>query len=145
VNLKLVEHEGDECATLDSFLSERIYEFNSAAIARFDEKLFGHAMQDDAGGIVAGVSGHTWAGSCLVTHLWVLESLRGEGLGQRLLQTVETEAMRRACSVVCLSTHSFQSPEFYEHLGYNRQAVIQDHPVGYSNFVYAKRLPRNDV
>jgi GNAT superfamily N-acetyltransferase len=135
---KLVEHQGEDCEKLDTFLSERIYEFNSLAIACFDGKLFGYAMQNEVGQVVAGVSGHTWAGFCQVTHLWVLESLRGEGLGRDLLRTVEAEAARRGCSVVLLSTHSFQSPEFYE-----RQAVIQDHPVGHSNFVYAKRLPQN--
>ena len=139
---KLVEHQGEDCEKLDAFLSERIYEFNSLAIACFDGKLFGYAMQDERGQVIAGASGHTWAGCCQLTHLWVLESLRGEGLGQELLRAVETEAKRRGCSVVLLATHSFQAPVFYEQLGYERQAVVQDHPIGHSNFVYSKRLPQ---
>ena len=137
---KLVEHQGEDCEKLDAFLSERIYEFNSEAISRFDGKLLGYALQNAADAVVAGVSGYTWAGFCYVTHLWVSESLRGEGLGRELLRTVEAEAVRRGCSTVLLSTHSFQSPEFYERLGYERQATIRNHPVGHSNFIYAKRL-----
>jgi hypothetical protein len=51
---KLVEHQGEDCEKLDSFLSERIYEFNSLAIACFDGKLFGYAMQDERGQVIAG-------------------------------------------------------------------------------------------
>jgi hypothetical protein len=67
---RLVEHQGGDGEKLDKFLSDRIYEFNSLAIACFDGKLFGYA-QNEVGQVVAGVSGHTWAGFCRVTHLWL--------------------------------------------------------------------------
>lgn len=41
---------------------------------------------------------------------------------------------------VVLSTHSFQSPRFYERLGYERQAVIRNQPQGHTNIVFAKKL-----
>jgi hypothetical protein len=42
--------------------------------------------------------------------------------------------------VVFLATHSFQAPGFYERMGYERQSVLQDHPVGHSSLIFAKRL-----
>ena len=131
----------EDCASLDAFLSDRVYEFNSVATGCFDAELFGFAVLDDAGAALAGASGHTWAGCCQVTHLWVSESWRGRGVGGALLRAVESEAMRRGCSIVLLSTHDFQAPGFYDAHGYVCQAVIRDHPVGHSNSVYAKRLP----
>ena len=96
--------------------------------------------RDDSGTIVAGVSGYTWGGCCYVTHLWVSEPLRSRGLGRDLLEAAEAHAKARACRIVLLSSHSFQAPGFYEKMGYVRQASIADHPVGYSNIVFAKRL-----
>jgi ribosomal protein S18 acetylase RimI-like enzyme len=137
---KFTECHGDDCDRLDSLLSERIYEFNAAALGRHDGKLFGYAMQNRQGEVMAGASGHTWAGFCYISYLWVSEALRGNGIGRDLVRAVEAEATRRECSIVFVSTHSFQSPEFYERLGYERQATVHDHPVGHSNHVYAKRL-----
>jgi len=37
-------------------------------------------------------------------------------------------------------THSFQAPEFYERLGYERRYAIEGRPKGHSNIVYIKLL-----
>jgi len=142
MNPRFIECLGDDCGKLDALLAERIYEFNSAAIGRHDGKLFGYAMRSHLGQVVAGISGHTWAGFCCISYLWVTEPLRDEGIGRDLVQKVEAQAARRGCSMVFVSTHSFQSPKFYERLGYERQATIHDHPVGHANHIYAKRLTR---
>jgi len=41
---------------------------------------------------------------------------------------------------VVLTTHSFQAPEFYEHLGYERKYAIAGRPKGYTNIVFVKLL-----
>jgi hypothetical protein len=46
----------------------------------------------------------------------------------------------KRCSVVFLATHNFQAPAFYERMGYKLQAVVEDHPMGHSSMVFAKRL-----
>ena len=129
-----------ECQELDSFLADRIYEFNSKATGYFDGKLLAGSIRDDAGKVIAGFSGHTWGGCCVIAHLWVHELKRGRGLGQSLVQVIEAEAMRRGCEQIVLSSHSFQAPRFYERLGYEMQAVIRDQPKGYANVVYVKRV-----
>ena len=119
---------------------DRVYEFNARATGYFDGRLVGGRMLGDSGEIVAAFSGHTWGGCCVITNLWVQESLRGSGLGRALLEAAEAEAMRRDCAQVVLSTHSFQAPTFYERLGYQRHAVVQGWPKGYSGIIYLKRL-----
>ena len=61
-----------------------------------------------------------------------------------LLHAAESEAMRRGCEQVVLLTHSFQAPQFYEHLGYDRKYDIEGRPRGYADIVYIKRLEGND-
>lgn len=125
---------------VEAFLAERIYEFNSKASGYFDGETFSGTRRDDSGVIQAGISGYTWGGCCYVSYLWVEESERGHGLGTALLSAAEEYARRRRCAVVLVATHSFQAPGFYERMGYERQTVVRDHPVGYSSSVYAKRL-----
>jgi len=129
-----------ECPELEAFLIERIYEFNSRATGYFDGRLIGGRVRDEAGELIAACNGHTWGGCCVIAHLWVHEAHRGRGLGRALLHAAESEAARRGCEQIVLSTHSFQAPEFYEHLGYAKQAVIHGEPKGHASIVYAKRL-----
>lgn len=129
-----------ECQELESFLADRIYEFNSQATGYFDGKVLAGSIRDDAGRVIAGFSGHTWGGCCYVSHVWVHEQHRGQGLGKTLLQVAETEARNRNCMQVVLLTHSFQAPGFYEHLGYERKYAIEGRPKGHSDVVYVKLL-----
>lgn len=129
-----------EAPGIEAFLAERIYEYNSKATGYFDGKSFSAARRDESGAIRAGVSGYTWGGCCYVSYLWVSESERGRGVGAALLDAVEGYAESEGCRIVLLATHDFQAPGFYERLGYEKQTVMQDHPVGYANIAFAKRL-----
>jgi ribosomal protein S18 acetylase RimI-like enzyme len=140
-----VDFEIEDCEKLEAFLVERVYEFNAQATGRFDGKSLGAAIRNDESEIIAAISGHTWAGCCHITHLWVHASHRGSGLGRKLLVAAEAQARQRGCTRLIVSTHSFQAPGFYERLGYKQQAVVHDHPVGHSNIFYAKALADNGV
>jgi ribosomal protein S18 acetylase RimI-like enzyme len=129
-----------QCRTLETFLVDRIYEFNSHTTGYFDGRLLGGRVENKAGEVIAGVSGHTWGSSCEISNLWVDERHRGRGLGRTLLDTAEAEALGRGCAQIVVITHSFQAPDFYEHLGYERKCAIEDHPKGHSDIVLIKRL-----
>jgi ribosomal protein S18 acetylase RimI-like enzyme len=130
---------------VESFLAERIYEFNAKATGSFDGLAFSATQRDSTGAILAGISGHTWAGCCYIAYLWVDESQRGKGLGTALMAAAEDHAMRMHCAVMFVATHSFQAPGFYERLGYVRQSLIADHPVGHCSMTLAKRLLPQDA
>lgn len=129
-----------QCQELEAFLVDRIYEFNSEATGYFDGRLLGASIRSETGQIIAGFNGHTWGGCCEISHLWVSERHRGHGLGRTLLHAAETEALRRGCLQVVLTAHSFQAPEFYKRLGYERKYAIEGRPKGHSNIVFVKLL-----
>ena len=141
VNAPIVELLDEaQCLELDATLVERIYEFNSEATGYTDGKLLGGCVRADSGELIAGFSGHTWGGVCVITHLWVDRQYRGRGMGQTVLQSAEAEARRRNCAHLILASHSFQAPRFYERLGYQRICTVEDWPVAHSNTVYRKPL-----
>jgi GNAT superfamily N-acetyltransferase len=115
------------------YLEDRIYEFNSRAtgIAFFVR---------EGDGIVAGICGNTWGGTCELRQFWVEESQRHRGLGTKLFQAAEQEARRRGCTQIVLMTFSFQAPAFYERQGFEVVATVDNHPRGYRNLLMRKRL-----
>jgi ribosomal protein S18 acetylase RimI-like enzyme len=136
----IVEPSNSLATELNSFLDERIFEFNVQATGFSDGKPFAGVVRDEAGNIVAAIDGHTWGGCCQVVHLWVHESRRRHGHGSALLRLVEEEAVLRGCVQAQLLTHSFQAPAFYERAGYVRAATIENYPQGHAQHVYVKVL-----
>ncbi len=141
MHLRAIEfHDESRCREIESFLADRIYEFNVEATGYVDGKLLAGTIRSDTGEVIAGINGHTWGGCCEIAHVWVHERHRGRGLGKALMLAAESEAENRGCEQVVLLTHSFQAPLFYERLGYERKYAIEGRPRGYADIVYVKRL-----
>jgi GNAT superfamily N-acetyltransferase len=98
-------------------------------------------LRDAGDEVVGGLLGAIWGGALYVRILWVSEALRGQGFGQRLMETAERRAVERGCRHVFLDTFSFQAPAFYEKLGYRTYAKADDWPVGHVHHFLRKDLP----
>lgn len=72
--------------------------------------------------------------------LWVHERLRGRGVGTGLMVAAEAEARKRGAAQIVVSTHSFQAPEFYGRLGFERVGHVDDCPAGHQSIYLRKRL-----
>jgi N-acetylglutamate synthase-like GNAT family acetyltransferase len=123
-----------------TFLEDRLYEYNSAAVGKDDGNLFVLAVRNDQGEIVAGLHGWTWAQACEIRTLWVHAALRGQGVGAALLQAAEVEARAKGCKVIFLTTYSFQAPDFYQKYGFSVIARMEDFPPGSQYYFLEKRL-----
>ncbi|MBD1845719.1 putative N-acetylmannosamine-6-phosphate 2-epimerase [Cyanobacteria bacterium FACHB-63] len=97
-------------------------------------------LLDDRQKIRAGVVGLTRWNWLLIETLWVEESLRHRGFGKQLMLMAEQEAKRRGCTEAILDTFSFQAKGFYEKLGYEMFAQVDDYPSGYSFFQLKKEF-----
>ena len=64
--------------------------------------------------------------------LWVRGDRRNSGLGGQLMAAAIAEARARGCTLMFLSTHSFQARGFYEKLGFELIATIPDKPLGHA-------------
>ncbi|MEU8590686.1 GNAT family N-acetyltransferase [Streptomyces sp. NPDC048664] len=105
---------------LNRRLSKGLDEFNQRATGTTDADQGELSVKavDDAGELIGGLSGSTWGGLLDIDMLWVREESRGDGWGSRLLLAAEEEARRRGCDRACLSSFTFQAPEFYRQHGY---------------------------
>ena len=121
-------------------LEAALNEFNFATTGYRDGRSLSCFLRDDNGTLRAGVDGFTWGGYARVVTLWVDESLRGHGLGRRLLAAAEDEARRRGCRTIILDTHDFQAPEFYKKLGYRVCGIFEDIGGRYNRYFLSKKL-----
>jgi GNAT superfamily N-acetyltransferase len=122
------------------FVSDQIDTFNIAVTGIDDWRALAIFVRDDAGNIVAGITGGTWAGYLDIKNLWVCERLRGQGLGRRLLLAAEREASARGCAQELLDTHDFQATEFYQKLGYCVFGVFENIGGRYNRYYLRKKL-----
>lgn len=122
------------------FLDDQINAFNIAAVDAYDGRLLAAFARHPDHGIVAGVSGYTWARFCEVQLLWVHADLRGQGYGSRLLKMAEEEARARGCGLVTLGSYTFQAPGFYQRHGYQVVGTVPDCPPGHAHVYLMKVL-----
>jgi GNAT superfamily N-acetyltransferase len=90
--------------------------------------------------MAGGLIGETYWNWLHIELLWLEEGLRGRGYGQRLVIMAEDEARRRGMKHAYLNTFSFQAPDFYERLGYQRFGTLEDFPPGHKRHYYRKDL-----
>jgi len=122
------------------FLEDRLYEFYVATTGIDDGRSLGVFLRDESNSIVAGAAGYTWGETCELRQVWVAASIRGRGIGRRMMAEAEAEAVRRGCRQLILTTHSFQAPGFYLKLGFAVVSEIADYPRGHSALVLRKPL-----
>ena len=121
-------------------LGDELDAFNAAATGGLDERPLRIVARDGEGKMVAGLKGVTGWGWLYVIVLWVEQSQRGRGLGTKLMDEAEREAIARGCGNACLSSYSFQAPEFYRRRGYEVFGELVNYPRGQSMFFLRKRL-----
>ena len=122
------------------FLEDRLYEYGVEQTGVDDGQWLAMFLRDDHQTIYAGLKGWTWCGSCYIQTVWVHHTLRGQGIGTQLLQAAEQEARRRGCQQMILTSYSFQAPGFYQRLGFEVFAVLDEHPRGHRDYYLHKWL-----
>jgi GNAT superfamily N-acetyltransferase len=121
-------------------LEDGLYSDNVQRTGRDDGRWLAIFVRDADRRVVAGLTGWTWAGWLKVNILWVREDLRRKGHGRDLLHAAEAEAKARGCTRATLDTYSFQAPAFYQRLGYEIVATVDEFPAGHKHYTLVKEL-----
>ena len=134
---------GDRDADLDARLDAELSEYNLATSGVHVRSEFTVKIEDDAGELVAGLSGWTWGTCAGISLVWVREDRRSQGAGARLLAAAERVARERGCHQIVVSSFTFQAPGFYERHGFVETGRTEGLPIeGAADVHLAKRLHR---
>ncbi|WP_283188609.1 GNAT family N-acetyltransferase [Pseudomonas sp. PMCC200344] len=94
----------------------------------------------DSNEVIGGLYGKVSYRWLLIDLVSVPESIRGQGIGERLMRMAEDIAQKKNCTGIWLETFSFQAPGFYQKLGYSEFGRLADYPPGHTRLYYQKSL-----
>ena len=134
VSLETAPSSDDEQVVLDGLRA-----FNVSVIGDPHMRAVDVFVRDDEGDVIGGLVGHIKWRWLYVSKLWLPQSLRGSGLGSRLMATAEAHAWREGCLGAYLDTFEYQALPFYQKLGYELFGTLEGFPPGYRQF-YLKKL-----
>lgn len=97
-------------------------------------------LRDSEEKLIGGISAWLWGTTLEINFLWLSDSLRGQGIGQQLMEQIEKAAVARGAHQATLSTFTFQAPDFYQKLGYEIFATIDGLGNGHKKFFLRKNL-----
>jgi ribosomal protein S18 acetylase RimI-like enzyme len=97
-------------------------------------------LKNSKGKTMGGIACRTFYQSLTIDHLWIDEKYRGKGFGRQLVTKVEEIARDEGCISANTSSYSFQSPEFYQKIGYKIVGVFEEYPNGIKKFFFGKTL-----
>lgn len=95
------------------------------------------SLRDDDGNVIGGLCGHTARGWLYTQLLFVPETLRGQGLGPKLLAMAEDEAIKRGCVGAFIDTMNPDAVPVYQKCGYEIFGRIEN--FGESSLTYLKK------
>ncbi|MGB0388349.1 MAG: GNAT family N-acetyltransferase [Ardenticatenaceae bacterium] len=110
------------------YLRRALIEYNIRQAKIEDSEEVAVFVRDQYDGVVGGVCGWIWGACVDIDYFWVDPASRKRGYGRRLLRALEEQAMSRGCPCATLDTFTFQAPDFYEKMGYERFGVMEGVP-----------------
>ncbi len=141
-------HSGDSLVddhTVQRFTDTRLMDALGAGLAS-DSQVLVHdgvdksplalAIYDGDGHLLAGLHAEYFNHWLYIKLLWVNKPARGQGLGTRLMEQIEDEALELGLDRSYLCTYSYQAPDFYQKLGYREFARLEDCPVHGEDKIY---------
>lgn len=135
----------ENCTDGDAeYIVDRLVEYNLSKVPATQEVLFealDKKITDDSGRIIGGCVAKMYCWNVVyIDTLWVDEEYRQNGLGEKLLNEIESLAKTKNCRLIHLDTFDFQAKEFYEKHGYEVFGVLKDCPKGHYRYYLKKAI-----
>lgn len=122
-----------------TWLDDQLESFNAQQVGRDDFAPLNLVIRQH-GNVIAGLKSVTGWDWLYVQALWVHKEHREKGLGGRLLGEAERIARERSCIGSCLSSYTFQSPDFYKKRGYDAFGQINSYPNDNTMYFLSKQF-----
>jgi len=129
----------DPSETNNNKIREGVFAAHAHLVGEKD-KSFSVFLEIMKGEILGGVLASLDTESIYIELLWVDDSLRNQGYGKRLLNTIEQEAIKKSCHFSTVDTWDFQAEEFYLKNGYVRIGEVKNYWKGHSRIFLRKNL-----
>ena len=123
----------------DDFLFGMIGDYNRRFVPGDFLPLFVYCCDQD-GELIGGLCGRTLGGYLEIAAFWVSELHQHHGIGTKLLQRAEQEAISRGCRSAQLDVYDFQALSFVQKHGYKQFAALDQYFGEHTRHLMVKTL-----
>jgi ribosomal protein S18 acetylase RimI-like enzyme len=95
-------------------------------------------LKNTEGKVVGGLLGETVFKAMYINQLWIQEQYRRQGYGRELVITAERIAKEKGCISGLAMVYSFQTPEFFQKLGYETFGFSDGYPTPTKEYYFKK-------
>lgn len=127
-------HDEVHKAVLDGLVA-----YNTAQMGDGDRQSVSVSVRD-GDRIIGGAVGRYFHGWVYVDLFWIRDDLRGQDIGTRVMDQLESHARTLGAHGVHLTTYSWQARPFYEKRGYRVFGELSPYPEGHSCYWLSKTL-----
>ena len=97
-------------------------------------------VEEQSGHFIGGLTATRDFDSIYIDYFVVEKEYRKSGIGRKLLLRLEEIAKEKNVKRIMLNTYSFQSPGFYEKVGYKPTLIIDPVFINYKHYHFIKEL-----
>ncbi|KXG85877.1 GNAT family N-acetyltransferase [Agrobacterium bohemicum] len=131
-----ISHTADKDSEAAIFSALKAYNIDRFGPSDWQELVI--SLRDDDGTVIGGLCGHTARGWLYTKLLFIPETLRGNGLGPKLLAIAEDEARKRGCKGAYIDTLNPEALAIYQKCGYEIFGAIENFS-GMESLSYLKK------
>jgi len=137
--LKLESYE-KECPELEKYLSDSITSYGIEQLnGNKPHKLFS-CYKNSNEQVMGAIMGYVTFNLFFITHLFVEETHRNNGIGKILLTEIESAALNHGCNILRLNTLNRKAHSFYLDAGFIETTCISNHMNGFDLVYYHKNI-----
>ena len=89
------------------------------------------------GGVYGYIDPENWV---YIALLYISDDYREKGIGSKLIALVEKLGRRSKCTGIRTETWDFQAIGFYEKRGFVVYGILEDHPIGATDYLLKKKF-----
>ncbi|MGG4396375.1 GNAT family N-acetyltransferase [Paenibacillus thiaminolyticus] len=125
------------------YIADNLYDYNTKASQgllkkpEHDVYLF---LKDKSGQVIGGIFCETYNYCLYIDMFWIADDYRGKGYGKAMIAKAESAGKEMGCIFAHTSTFSYQSPYFYQIMGYEIFGILDDYPDGIKQYFLKKKL-----
>ena len=123
MNIKRIETFDD---SIGEFINEEFSQYGEKSGLALNYDDFCFVAENKDGQITGVITGHAYYNEVHISNLIIKAGCRRNGLGKKLVETVEETYSGKEYEKITVSTYGFQAPEFYQKLGYTVEFIRDD-------------------
>lgn len=136
----LIETSDQNNPALERYLSKAITNYGIDQLNGEAPRKLYSCLKNQHNVIVGGIMGYASLNMFFITHLFIDESSRNQGLGGRLLIDMENASRNLDCNLLRLNTLNKKTGDLYARAGFEETTRINNYIEGFDLVYYHKAL-----